>query len=47
MQKSTCVVEEAALSIIIYPEDGGNKFLQNAGTYLSNYTRDCCYFFSI
>jgi hypothetical protein len=21
-----------------YPEDGGSRFLRNAGTYLSNYT---------
>jgi hypothetical protein len=46
MQKSTCVVEEAALSIF-YPEDGGSRFLQNAGTYLSNYTRNCCYPFNL
>jgi len=47
MQKSTCVVEETAVSIIIYPEDGGSRFLQNAGTYLPNYTRNCCYPFNL
>jgi len=40
-------VEEAALTIITYPEDGGSRFLQNAGIYLSNYMRNCSYLFNL